>query len=145
MFWDSSSLIPLILPEARSAALTKAFNEDRHPVIWWVTPVECQSALARVVREKHLPREQARRALERLSAIRARANEIAPSDDIRARAIHLLGVHALRAADALQLAAALAWCEGQPGGELLVCTDRRLSDAARQEGFELHDSAGVKP
>jgi len=142
MFWDSSSLIPLIFPEARSAALTRAFNEDRHPVIWWVTPVECQSALARVVREKHLQKDHARRAVERLRAIRARTNEIAPSDDIRARAVHLLGVHPLRAADALQLAAALAWCEGQPTGELFVCTDRRLGDAARHEGFELHDSTG---
>lgn len=142
MFWDSSSLIPLMLPEARSVALTAAFNEDRHPVIWWVTPVECQSALARIVREKHLPRDQARHAAERLGAIRSRTNEIAPTDDIRARAIHLLVMHGLRAADALQLAAALAWCEGQPGGEMLVCTDRRLRDAARHEGFELHPSAG---
>jgi predicted nucleic acid-binding protein len=138
MFWDSSSLIPLILPESRSAALTSAFNEDRHPVIWWVTPVECHSALTRAVREKHLPREETRRTVERLRTIRSRANEIAPSDDIRARAIHLLGTHGLRAADALQLAAALAWCEGQPNGEVLVCTDRRLRDAARQEGFELY-------
>jgi uncharacterized protein len=138
MFWDSSSLIPLLLPEARSAALTAAFNDDRHPVIWWVTPVECHSTLARVTREKHLQREDARRAMERLRSIRSRTNEIAPSDDIRARSIHLLGVHGLRAADALQLAAALAWCEGQPTGEVLVATDRRLRDAARQEGFELY-------
>jgi uncharacterized protein len=137
MFWDTSSLIPLILPEARSGALTAAFNEDRHPVVWWVTPVECHSALARLFREKHIQRDDARRASERLRGIRSRANEIAPSDDIRARAIHLLGVHGLRAADALQLAAALAWCEGQPSGELLVCTDQRLREAARQEGFEL--------
>jgi predicted nucleic acid-binding protein len=138
MFWDSSALIPLILPEIRSAALTRAFNEDRHPVIWWVAPVECHSALARVVREKRVSRDDARRAVERLRTVRSRAHEIAPSDDIRARAIHLLGVHGLRAADALQLAAALAWCEGQPGGETLACTDRRLQEAARHEGFDLH-------
>jgi predicted nucleic acid-binding protein len=138
MFWDSSSLIPLLLPESRSAALTATFNDDRHPVIWWVTPVECHSALARVTRDKHLGRDDARRAVERLRAIRSRANEIAPSDDIRARAIHLLGAHGIRAADALQLAAALAWCEGQPNGEVLACTDLRLRDAARQEGFELY-------
>ena len=137
MFWDSSSLIPLLLPESRSATLTSAFNDDRHPVIWWVTPVECHSALARIAREKQLPRDDVRRAVERLRTIRLRANEIAPSDDIRARAIHLLGAHSLRSADALQLAAALAWCEGQPAGEILVCTDRRLREAAKQEGFEL--------
>jgi predicted nucleic acid-binding protein len=71
-------------------------------------------------------------------------NEIAPSDDIRARAIHLLSSHGLRAADALQLAAALAWCEGQPGGETLVCADHRLGEAARNEGFGLHPGAEAK-
>ena len=78
-----------------------------------------------------------RRAVERLRTIRSRVNEIAPSDDIRARAIHLLGAHSLRSADALQLAAALAWCEGQPAGEILVSNDRRMREAAKQEGFEI--------
>ena len=143
MFWDSSALVPLILPEARSSALTQAFNDDRHPVIWWVTPVECHSALVRVVREKRLSRDEAQRAGERMRAVRSRANEIAPSDDIRVRAIHLLSAHGLRSADALQLAAALAWCEGQPNGETLVCVDQRLRNAARHEGFELQpDAAG---
>ena len=37
------------------------------------------------------------------------------------------------------LTAALAWCEGQPTGEVLVCTDRRLRDAAaKHEGFDLY-------
>lgn len=137
MFWDGSALIPLILPEARSAELTSAFNADRHPVIWWVTPVECHSALSRVVRDGHIASGDARRAAERLRTVRSRVNEIAPTDDIRTRAMHLLGTHGLRSADALQLAAALAWCEGQPQGEVLVCADRRLSDAARQEGFDI--------
>jgi len=137
VFWDSSALVPLILPETRSAPLTRAFNADRHPVIWWVTPVECQSALVRVARDKRLAKDDAVRAAERLRAIRSRANEIGPSDDVRTRAIHLLGTHGLRSADALQLAAALVWCEGQPNGETLVCADDRLRKAARQEGFDL--------
>jgi len=138
MFWDSSALVPLILPEARSTVLTEAFNDDRHPVIWWVTSVECHSALVRVARDKRLTRDEARGASERLRAIRSRVNEIGPSDDVRVRAIHLLSAHALRSADALQLAAALAWCEGQPSGETLVCVDQRLRKAATQEGFDLH-------
>ena len=73
MFWDSSSLIPLLLPESRSAALTAVFNADDHPVIWWVTPVECHSALARLVRDKVLPRDDARRAIERLRRFESRS------------------------------------------------------------------------
>jgi len=41
----------------------------------------------------------------------------------------------LRAADAFQLAAALAWCEGHPRGERFLSLDDRLRDAARREGF----------
>ena len=145
MFWDSSALVLLILPEARSAALTRAFNDDRHPVIWWATPVECHSALVRISRDKRLSRDDAHRAAERLRGLRSRANEIAPSDDIRVRAIHLLTAHGLRSADALQLAAALAWCEGQPSGETLVSADERLRKAARHEGFDLLPSPELNP
>jgi hypothetical protein len=43
----------------------------------------------------------------------------------------------LRATDALQLAAALVWCDETPRGEPFVCLDERLGDAARREGFRL--------
>jgi hypothetical protein len=46
-------------------------------------------------------------------------------------------VHPLRAADALQLAAALVWVEEQPHGEGFVSLDGRLRDAAAREGFTL--------
>jgi hypothetical protein len=41
----------------------------------------------------------------------------------------------LRAADALQLAAALVWCQGDPLQHGFVCLDQRLREAARREGF----------
>lgn len=48
---------------------------------------------------------------------------------------------ALRAADALQLAAALLWCEEQPHGEGFVTLDERLADAAANEAFTVHQGA----
>ena len=60
---------------------------------------------------------------------------IAPSNRVRERAGRLLATHPLRAADALQLAAALVWCDEAPQGETFVCLDERLSAAARREGF----------
>jgi hypothetical protein len=48
-----------------------------------------------------------------------------------------VGAHPLRAADALQLGAALVWCEEQSHGEVFVCLDARLREAARREGFSL--------
>jgi hypothetical protein len=53
----------------------------------------------------------------------------------------VLRVHALRAADALQLAAALLVSEGNPGSLEVVTLDDRLLDAARREGFIAHRHA----
>jgi predicted nucleic acid-binding protein len=52
-----------------------------------------------------------------------------------ARAKRLLAVHALRAADALQIGAALAAAYDDPVGWEFVCLDERLAEAARREGF----------
>ena len=62
---------------------------------------------------------------------------IAPTVALRERAGRLLRRHPLRAADALQLAAALAWTEHAPGGERFVCLDDRLRVAATREGFAI--------
>jgi hypothetical protein len=48
--------------------------------------------------------------------------------------LRLLRVHPLRAAGALQLAAALEWAGAPPDGEL-VTFDERLREAAVREGF----------
>ena len=55
----------------------------------------------------------------------------------KALARRLLRVHTLRAADALQLAAALAWADGHPEGLVLHTFDRRLGEAAEREGFRV--------
>jgi hypothetical protein len=47
----------------------------------------------------------------------------------------LLRVHPLRTADALQLAAALIACEGEPAGLGFMAFDERLRMAADREGL----------
>jgi predicted nucleic acid-binding protein len=137
MFWDSSALVPILLPEARSEALTTLLAGDKEVVIWWATPLECQSALYRRHRDAPLTSPQIREMTDRLRAFVEHADTIAPTDDVRRRAARLLANHPLRAADALQLAAALIWCEEQPHNETFVCLDERLCAAARKEGFEV--------
>ena len=137
MFWDSSALVPILLPEARSEALTALLSADKEVVIWWATPLECQSALYRRHRDSPLTSPQIREMTERLRAFVEHADTIAPTDDVRRRAARLLASHPLRAADAMQLAAALIWCEEQPHNETFVSLDDRLSAAARKEGFEV--------
>jgi len=56
---------------------------------------------------------------------------------VRDRADRLLGVHPLRAAAALQLAAALVLTQERPTGWLFVTADVRLAAVAAAEGFEV--------
>jgi hypothetical protein len=137
MFWDSSAIVPMLVPEARSAAMVALLEAEPALVAWWATPVECQSALYRRQREGSVPRAVVERALQRLRGLVEDADFVAPSSRLRDRAGRLLATHPLRAADALQLAAALAWCDDRPEGEPFVCLDDRLRDAALREGFAL--------
>ena len=49
----------------------------------------------------------------------------------------MLRVHSLRAADSLQLAAALVAADHDPASLQVVSLDQRLNDALYQEGFLL--------
>lgn len=134
-FWDSSAIIPLCVdvPEARATrALLRA---DRTMAVWWGTRTECVSALERQARGGAIdPRGQGQ-ARAVLSALAHVWSEVQPSEAVRTTAERLLATHPLRAADALQLAAALQW-RGQPSrGAQVVTFDPRLRAAARAEGF----------
>ncbi len=61
---------------------------------------------------------------------------IQPSDALRARALQLVDRYDFRAADSLQLAAALEWCEDAPQGRVFLTTDERLREAALLAGFD---------
>jgi len=137
MFWDTSAIIPVLLPEPRSAALTEALAADREVTVWWGTPVECLSAIYRRHRESPVPAPLLTEALSRLRALVEDADAVSPTDEVRRRAGRLVAAHPLRTADALQLGAALVWCEEQSHGEGFVCLDDRLREAARREGFSL--------
>jgi uncharacterized protein len=134
-FWDSSALVPLLVEERRRAALLGLLERDPVMCVWWVSPLECTSAIARREREGDLDAGGASAALERLRAIAASWNEIAPTDSVRSTAARLLRVHPLRAADALQLAAAVLIAGGQPAELPFLSLDDRLNDAASREGF----------
>ena len=137
MFWDSSALVPLLLHEERSSALTQLIADDKEVAIWWATPLECQSAVHRRHRDVPMPAPVMAAATERLRAVVELADTVTPSDELRRRAARLVAVHPLRAADALQLAAALIWCEEQPHNEIFVSLDDRLRGAAQNEGFDV--------
>ena len=80
-------------------------------------------------------------ALQRLAALGTAWQEIPPTTRIRQTAERLLRVHPLRAADALQLAAAIAAADGDPRSLPFVTLDDRLARAAEREGFPVVESA----
>ena len=91
----------------------------------------------RQVRERTLRIEDERHARQVLGQLVGAWTEVLPSETLRGTAERLLAVHALRAADAFQLAAALHWCQRQTINRELVSFDARLRDAAYKEGFTI--------
>lgn len=136
-FWDSSAAIPLGAAEPETPTVRLLREEDPEIAVWWGTRVECAAMVARAVREGRLGHEAAVLMRRRLQSVLEGVDEIAPTEDVRARAERLLAVHPLRAADALQLAAALVGARERPSGVGFVSLDRRLREAARREGFEV--------
>lgn len=134
-FWDSSALVPLLVGEATSAAVTNELERDPEPVVWWAAGVECVSALARLERDGALSAAEMVEAMMRLSALEGTWREVQPIERVRRVAARLLRVHPLRAADALQLAAAFVAAEEQPASLCVVTLDDRLARAAEREGF----------
>jgi predicted nucleic acid-binding protein len=141
-FWDSSALVPVAVREASSPETRGLLESDPVVVVWWAARVECEAAVARRRREGLLapPGEaQARRVLERIFQV---AGEVPATDGVRQHAVRLVRVHALRAADALQLAAAVVWADGTLAGRELVTLDDRLAEAASREGFVVKGGLG---
>jgi predicted nucleic acid-binding protein len=135
-FWDSSALVPLLAEEPSTEAVRALYREDPEVVVWWATPIECASAVARLERDG-LSSGIAAESFRRLDALWASWIEVEPRDDVRETARRLLRVHPLRAADSLQLAAAFLASERRPRTLGFVTLDDRLRDAAAKEGFDL--------
>jgi uncharacterized protein len=136
-FWDSSAIVPLLLAEPTTRAMQTIVAKDSTMLVWWATEVECASALARLEREDALEDAATRLAFDRLRQLASGWHEIDPSDAIREAAVRFLRVHALRAGDALQLAAAFVAAERRPPSLEVVTLDERLAGPARKEGFDV--------
>lgn len=134
-FWDASALVPLCVGQSttpRAITLYKSYE----PVVWWATSVEIASALARLVRMKQLEASDWAKSRRLAEALADAWFVIQPSDALRSKAAQLVERYKLRAADALQLAAALEWCEDVPQGRVFLTADQKLSEAAVRSGFD---------
>jgi predicted nucleic acid-binding protein len=135
-FWDSSALIPLFVEHRQTERVSQYFADYR-VAVWWSTAVEIISGLTRLERMGEIDHNEFLAGKQLAQTVAATWISIRPSEKIAAEACSLLEAHPLSAADALQLAAALEWCEGKPNGNLFLTFDRRLREAAGLSGFTL--------
>lgn len=134
-FWDASALVPLCVIQSITPSVVSLYKS--YPaVVWWATPVEIASALARLVRIREINSSDYAKARQVAAVLADEWLVVQPSDSLRARATQLVDRYDLRAADSLQLAAALDWCEDAPQGQIFLAADQRLREAAVLSGFD---------
>ena len=136
-FWDTSGFVPLIAEEPRSARCRALIRADHQVVVWCLTRVEVVSAVRRLNREGGIDGKGMTTALRRLDGWARRWTEVELSQALKERAERLLGAYPLKAADALQLAAALAATRERPSGHQFVTADGPLANAAGAERFDV--------
>jgi len=78
---------------------------------------------------------ETQQSLEALEKHRQHWMEVTPLEELKTLAERLLSLHPLGAAECLQLASALIWCNRHPRGKSFVSSDERLLEAAEKEGF----------
>lgn len=134
-FWDTSALVPLCVRRQAGARLRRLVRQYCM-VVWWSTPVEMQSAFARLHRMGQLTAAEKTAASAALLQLRGLWREMQPIERIRSEAETLLNRFPLRAADSLQLAAAFIWSAGKPQGRVFISGDAQLLQAAQKLGFQ---------
>lgn len=136
-FWDASAVLPLIVEESGSELSLRWLREDADIILWGLTRVELASAIERRAREQMLRPADRAAALRRCERLANDAHEVTDLSAVRVRAIALLARHSLRAADALQLGAALLVADPDPASLTMAVLDRRLAAAAEREGLRV--------
>jgi predicted nucleic acid-binding protein len=139
-FWDTSALLPLLCRDRFSARSRELLRKYSTIVVWWGTPVEIHAALSRLQKEGRLTEEGVASVLSILAEFRLRWREILPVDRVQQLAEESCLRYGIRFADALQLAAALVWCNERPKVRNFICFDNQLFDVARAAGFAVHSS-----
>lgn len=137
-FWDSSALVPLCTNEPRSISAGKFWKLFSQKVVWWETSVEICSALARIERKNKITNAQRLRAEKRLEILEKVWSEVSPNVRVKELARTFPAKYGMKAADSLQLAAALVWCKEQPKNSDFISGDEHLIKVAKTVGFTVH-------
>jgi predicted nucleic acid-binding protein len=127
--------VALHVRQHATEATRALYESDPRVVVWALSDVEIRSALCRLGRDGAMPAADVTEAVSRVASFWNHVHVVGLVDAVRARAKRMLDHHPLRAADALQLGAALTAADDEPPGWEFVCLDERLAEAARRERF----------
>jgi predicted nucleic acid-binding protein len=142
--WDASAPVPVCVHETTSRQAQSHLKRFA-PVAWWGSLVEVHSAVCLLHRDKEITDLDKQGAAARLRLLSRGWREILPNDQVRDSAAQLLDKHSLRAADSLQLAASLIWCEQRPSRGSFICGDQWLAKAAESAGFSVLELSRLVP
>ena len=136
-FWDTSALIPVLVAELQTARATRLLLNDPDVIVWTLTRVELLSALARRRRSDRAAAAWLRRARQEVLEMWPRWVEVTALETVRRHAERIVESHALRAADAMQIAAALV-ARAEGSDDLAFVTfDLQQAAAAEREGLRV--------
>ncbi len=142
IYWDSSALLKLYLDEAGTDATLQLWSQRETGTTATISRVEVTAGLAAALRARRL--DESRYTLH-LKALSRHLHVLAvhPIDALMPRAAELASRHALRAADAIHLAAATSIAARIAAPLLLASFDRELNRAAKALGIRLAKFAPV--
>src|SRR5258708_16506818 len=123
-FWDASALVPLCVHEGTSRQAQSQLRRFM-PVVWWGSPVEVHSAIARLHRLGKLKDAEKQGALSRLDLLSGGWREILSGVQVRDPAPRRLDASELPASDSLPLAHALTRIQPHPAKIYFFCPDHR--------------------
>lgn len=97
-FWDTSALVPLRIRQGLTPRAV-ALYQDYNVVVWWATPVEIASALARLLRMGQIDSNDYAKTRDLAQTLADSWFVVQPSEQLRTQATELIGHYALHAAD----------------------------------------------
>src|SRR5262245_16201141 len=124
-YWDSSAIVALHVRQAHSKSVRQLIGTDADCLSWVLSDIEVRSGLCRLQREGSMSHDELAEAMARVESFWRVVHAITPINAVKARAKRLLHAHPLRAADAMQLGAALSAVYDDPDGFEFVCLDDR--------------------
>ena len=138
-FWDASALVSVIVEQTSSFSVRTLYQQlaGEGVVVWTLTPIEFVSAVCRLTRQNDITQTQAISLISEFRGIATTFELVSQVELVKQGAERILHLYPLKAADALQLAAALVGVDHKPEGHQFVSLDRTLAEAALKEGFRV--------